>query len=1569
MPYGAQKNNEFTENKITNFLLAIEKGDFKQANNIVSNKNTLPLRNRLKNLTEDKRKSILENLAIFLENSKIENIDLSDNCITDNNISLLLAAIAKNPFIKILALESNDFNNQKNILFYSLAQCTYLTEIYLGDNPFLSLFMFNQDIFHMNSNHNWNIFFSLSNFEIIDLDVSNSIYHCNSINKLSYLYTFLCNNYTAELIIPPIEVGNNNEEIEELFLKLYNIFNKRREIISNLFKLINTKSEYPDIEELKVKQYEFEELEINLKYYLKPAAVLFKKNNITYIHPHVLNFIPKHILDLKNNTGHTFFSQSIITQNQSFSEYFYKLYQDYMFSRKCLDMAQQLVNFSGEYFALRNYDFSTVTDHVNDISAIAYILRKNQVKKIELVSCGLNNFDFEILFKGIKHAHLLEMLDISCNNIGDLGALCLAEIVKKGDRLKIINIDKCNITDQGYSHLLKAGQQLWQRSNALENFSLAGNKISNNLRQIEQITLSNKAFSAVKVGNINFLKDLYENKSKKINLFEIKDHYHNNLLHHAAMAGQLEVTKYFTSINFLLDARNTENVSALLWAAVYGHLNIIQFLLKKDKSLSEAKNIKHNNLFLLAVINGRMNVVNWLLENNLGLYAKDEHFRSAILLASLHNQIEMMELFYKRNNRCVFEKDIYGFTCLHLAAYEGHYNLVQKLLDWGADINAKGNDRELPQDLAKKSLEKTTYFEKKQNLENIIYLLKSYTKGEKKMEKNTHVPNDLKTNQVSLAKEFLNFHQQTQQIILQLKNYVATLATNPEEHGLAQAGISHAIVKANHEKREESELLKSIKKFNNKRLGNYTEEKDKALHFYALHWCSLFDYAQVGAYLKSKAFDLAVRSEKLLTPLQTAALVGSRNFFNHLMREEVKFSETTIQYKTLQGETHTFSLNELHLAIIGNQINIVRDIYKLFKEKGAGVNTEIAGIGNLLHLIVYVGLAERNELDNQIEDQTTDVKEVNAVTMLQLILQYSDHDINQLLCQSKGNHEHCTPLVLAAKYGLVDLVHALITYLKLHVEESNGLEQITQAFYMAAEERQLDVMELYLHYYGFKPNSDHPFYNDTMKKLNENTKDLDYKRAITHIQNASRTSYINRFNKPNPISQPYENLVLSGGGGKGFALPFLLQEFKKQCQLRSDAEINDSKKLALLFDNVKRVAGTSAGAIFAMALAIGCSLEDIEKKLEYDFAEFLESEEIKQVVKQLGLENASHKTMLDNILKRLEINLNVLKSTYENVSTSQHFWLTAGWQVVKQPVSLYNEITRAVSQIKKLNKEFNGFSPGHTAYKFLKELLKERDLQEDTTFGELAVLVKNQPKQYKHLHVVVTNLTQGNFEVLSSENSLYKNYLIIDAVRASMSYPIVFKPHQLRFKEGTKIQTIQDEYVDGGVLRNYAIDEFDFKKYTETDIIGDSKHPNFNEKTLGFRFHVDESPEREANKQQASIVSRLFSFISVYSQAETLLGKYMDREYYRSIIINTGKITTFTFKKLTAAEKAELKNRSEEAVTRYFSQIKLNNQPASTSNNNNYQPGFFGSNINQPQSTQQNFLPSESQSNTNVVKK
>ena len=88
------------------------------------------------------------------------------------------------------------------------------------------------------------------------------------------------------------------------------------------------------------------------------------------------------------------------------------------------------------------------------------------------------------------------------------------------------------------------------------------------------------------------------------------------------------------------------------------------------------------------------------------------------------------------------------------------------------------------------------------------------------------------------------------------------------------------------------------------------------------------------------------------------------------------------------------------------------------------------------------------------------------------------------------------------------------------------------------------------------------------------------------------------------MTQKFENLALEGGGVWGIAYAGALQELDN---------------VGVLAD-IKRVAGTSAGSIVALLLALGYSSSDISKIVsQLDFTKFMDHHSIKQLFSTYGL--------------------------------------------------------------------------------------------------------------------------------------------------------------------------------------------------------------------------------------------------------------------------------------------------------------------------------------------------------------
>jgi len=187
----------------------------------------------------------------------------------------------------------------------------------------------------------------------------------------------------------------------------------------------------------------------------------------------------------------------------------------------------------------------------------------------------------------------------------------------------------------------------------------------------------------------------------------------------------------------------------------------------------------------------------------------------------------------------------------------------------------------------------------------------------------------------------------------------------------------------------------------------------------------------------------------------------------------------------------------------------------------------------------------------------------------------------------------------------------------------------------------------------------------------------------------------------------------------------------------------------------------------------------------------------------------------------------------------------------------------------------------------------------DATFSDLNNKRLEDSDKYKELYVVGTNLSERTDRVFSYATT--PDMAIADAVRISMSYPLFFASRKL---DG-------DVYVDGGVLRNYALGLFD--EQTE-----DTAHPGVylrtpNPNTLGLHLGKNLLQTR-AITDLDQYAGNLFEAILAV-QDVALMDNGDDVK--RTIFINTLGIQATDFD-ITRQQKEDLIKKGHEATANYL---------------------------------------------------
>ena len=200
-----------------------------------------------------------------------------------------------------------------------------------------------------------------------------------------------------------------------------------------------------------------------------------------------------------------------------------------------------------------------------------------------------------------------------------------------------------------------------------------------------------------------------------------------------------------------------------------------------------------------------------------------------------------------------------------------------------------------------------------------------------------------------------------------------------------------------------------------------------------------------------------------------------------------------------------------------------------------------------------------------------------------------------------------------------------------------------------------------------------------------------------------------------------------------------------------------------------------------------------------------------------------------------------------------------------------------------------GIYKGDFFLKWLKRLIKKKTGSEDTTFGDLS------NKNFLDLRVFATDLT--NVELKEFSNKSTPNVIIAEAVRASMSIPLIFVAWKFT-------NNVPDDhlYVDGGLLCNYPISAFERL-----------------DNTLGFFLKIEEESNPLDHNNMMKYIERLLTTV-MQSQAINFLSN--SDQVKASVFINSLGISSTNFK-LTNEEKTKLFNEGKKSVLSYLAYDKL----------------------------------------------
>ena len=981
-----------------------------------------------------------------------------------------------------------------------------------------------------------------------------------------------------------------------------------------------------------------------------------------------------------------------------------------------------------------------------------------------------------------------------------------------------------------------------------------------------------------------------------------KDHNGNNAFLLSVYGGYLETMQWLIRNGYgKYDTEDSVRKTALMVACERGHNSIVKWLVSeyKDNKMLERKNAYGGintgwRPLHYAAYSGHYEIVRFLVDSGADINAKTHTRWDAIgfslffknneleeatplLVAASQGHLNIVRYFIevKKVNKTVKTYNQWN-TCLHLAAQNGHRQVVEWLiLNKHADIENKNYNQKTPLTLAIES-QQTGIVECLLEHNANIFSQDKHVTPERLAE--------LIVEHWGSNKEILYFVTPERLAELIVKNWVNKGKAEEILNLIKAHELSSAIKKDDLEK-----VRILLKKYPN--LSTIKDKKGNTL----LHMA-----AQQGTVWVSY-IDPNVKNEEGKTALHIALENDNKGFFNQLISAN---KDLDLNVKNSLGDT------ALHIAC---RKGIMAFVDRLLNE-----HTMTNVINNNKETPAYIAAREGHEsvvkaLWEKGDSASFKQKDTSGLTAVSIaakkghlpIIKFFKEANEELLRETdnKGN----TLFHLAAEGGYKNVAEELLNFDRayylgklnadgfsgLHLAVQQGRDEFLQnVFFNKKMDLNLPDSVAHrtpLHWAVKNGRVSTVQLLSSNKEVNLELRDkldktpLDYAREgnnsrITEI--LLRQADLRGRQGQQKLNRQFcqiKNLIFQGGGIKGVAYLGAL-----------DALVDKGIDLS----KIERVAGTSAGAITALILGLGCDLSQIDEIFAEDFNKFLDKkqknsrnvipwEKAKEKIWQLLVSNQEA-----SIFKDLELR-SFLKNSY--IYSGETFKVWVDNLIEKRLESL------KIEQEKRKNLTFKELHDFKTAYGF------------------------------KDIYIKGVNLSKGTAETFSWEDT--PNVIISDAVRISMSIPFLFEPHKVyeKNKQGKRVLKSDDLYIDGGVLDNYPIKVFDSEKYLNKEIGSKMSSHFINPETIGFRLIPNYKNKITKSEKIDSTWKYAIQLAMIFYNTQEYIYSNFDR---RNIQIDTMNIFPYEFD-LENDKKELLRLKGKEAVEfhiRQFGGIRIDSQ-------------------------------------------
>ncbi|XP_067650391.1 ankyrin repeat domain-containing protein 50-like [Haliotis asinina] len=194
---------------------------------------------------------------------------------------------------------------------------------------------------------------------------------------------------------------------------------------------------------------------------------------------------------------------------------------------------------------------------------------------------------------------------------------------------------------------------------------------------------------AAYVGHKNVFEFLVSNGA---NVSHVDDRG-DNILHHASFGGHTDMVQYILSQNLVnINSREKYGATPLMKAALMGHINVFEYLVRMKANVSQVDG-NGENILHYASLRDDTKMVQYILSREMvNINSRGKHRRTALMKAAYYGKGKVVDLLVREGGLTNIV-DVWGNNILHLATLGGHLEIVGYILSQNlVDINDRNKD-------------------------------------------------------------------------------------------------------------------------------------------------------------------------------------------------------------------------------------------------------------------------------------------------------------------------------------------------------------------------------------------------------------------------------------------------------------------------------------------------------------------------------------------------------------------------------------------------------------------------------------------------------------------------------------------------------------------------------------------------------------------------------------------------------------------------------------------------------------------------------------------------------------